>query len=127
MNSLEKVLNLIKKTGDKCIILDTEGNPGYLVMTLKDYEKLLLGKRDLENLTEDELLDRINRDVAVWRAAQEDEKLANWDAFQSVLEDAKKPLHGVEQDPKDPFDKLLNKPVEEQIEVEDKYYFEPVE
>jgi len=69
-NQLQQVIDLIEKTGDKAIVLD--GNkPAYVLMGLGDYERLILGKSEVQGLTEDELLDKINREIAVWKSEQE--------------------------------------------------------
>ncbi len=75
---LQRVINLVKKTGDKLIVVDSNqvDNSAYVVMTIDDYEKILFGinkkqEKAIENLTEKELLDKINRDIALWRAKQE--------------------------------------------------------
>ncbi|MFH1173405.1 MAG: hypothetical protein V1692_02655, partial [bacterium] len=68
-----KIIELIGKTGDKCVVLG-KNQEIYMVMTLKDYEKLVTGRSEVHNLTEEELLDKINRDIAIWRSSQEKEK-----------------------------------------------------
>lgn len=78
-NQLNKIIGLIQKTGDKCVVFN-QTNEAYVVMTLKDYEKLVLGKSEVHNLTEDELLDKINRDIAVWRSLRDlEDKEIEWD------------------------------------------------
>ena len=58
MESIQKVINLIKKTGDKVVILDKNDDLSCVVMTVADYEKLVLGQSGLQGLTEEELLDK---------------------------------------------------------------------
>ena len=71
-NQLQKVINLAKKTGDRLIVFDTTGSDNiYIVMSLDEYEKLVIGKSEVRNLTEDELLDKINRDIAIWKSEQD--------------------------------------------------------
>ena len=41
-----------------------------MVLALKDYENLVLGKSEVRGLTEDGLLDKINRDIAIWKSEQ---------------------------------------------------------
>ena len=55
-NSLGKIISLIKKTGDNCIVLDYEGNPAYVVVTFDDYQGMILGRSEVAGLTENELL-----------------------------------------------------------------------
>ena len=71
-NQLQKVINLVKKTGDKIIVFDNiKQDSVYVIMSLKDYESLVLGKSEVRGLTEDELLDKINRDIAIWKSEQD--------------------------------------------------------
>ena len=71
---LAKVIELIKRTGDRCVVLDNKGEDVLVVMNLTDYEKLLEdGSRSLKDLSEDEMIDRVNRDIAAWRACHEDD------------------------------------------------------
>jgi len=74
INQLNKAIELIKKTGDRLLIADS-AHPEYVsvLMNLNEYEKLILGKSEVRGLTEDELLDKINRDIAIWRNEQEEE------------------------------------------------------
>ncbi len=70
-DQLQKAINLAKKTGDKLIIFDSaKPDNVYVVLSLKDYENLVLGKSEVRGLTEDELLDKINRDIAIWKSEQ---------------------------------------------------------
>jgi hypothetical protein len=70
-NKLQKALSLTKKTGDRLIVFDLSQNiDPFVVMNLNEYEKIIIGKSEVRGLTEDELLDKINRDIAVWRSEQ---------------------------------------------------------
>lgn len=69
-DQLQNVIDLIQRTGDKAIVLE-KGKPSYVMMRIKDYEGLILGKSGVRGLTEDELLDKINREIAVWKSDQE--------------------------------------------------------
>jgi len=73
-NQLEKAINLCKKTGDRLIVFDSlaSQNP-FVVMNLDEYEKMVLNRSEVRGLTEDELLDKINRDIAIWKSEQESE------------------------------------------------------
>lgn len=71
-SQFQKAIDLIKKTGDKLIIFDSaKQDSAYVIMGLKDYENLVLGKSEVRGLTENELLDKINRDIAIWKSEQE--------------------------------------------------------
>jgi hypothetical protein len=70
-NQLERAISLAKKTGDRLIIFDSvRSNSAFVVLSINEYEKLALNKNEVRNLTENELLDRINRDIAVWKNEQ---------------------------------------------------------
>lgn len=120
-NSLEKIIELIKKTGDNCVVLDSSGNPAYVVLGFSQYEKLLADKSAIAELTEDELLNKINRDIAVWRAKQQEDEESNWE-----------PIDNLNGEPKiEPIadEKAVNKAniAAEPDESDEKYYFEPID
>ena len=70
-DQLAKAINLAKKTGDKLIVFDSSKPDNiFVVLSIKDYENLVLGKSEVRGLTEDELLDKINRDIAIWKSDQ---------------------------------------------------------
>ncbi len=89
---LKKILNLIKKTGDRVVIFDaTSPNESYVIMDFNRYENMVYGgeaankvdeqtvtksevkpiNSDLsektENLTEEDLTDKINREISMWK------------------------------------------------------------
>jgi len=71
-NQLQKAIDLVKKTGDRLLVFDSAKSDNvYVIMNLKDYENLVLGKSEVRGLTEDQLLDKINRDIAIWKSEQE--------------------------------------------------------
>ena len=74
-DQLQKAINLAKKTGDKLIVFDSaKPDNVFIVLSLKDYENLVLGKSEVRGLTEDGLLDKINRDIAIWKSDREEEE-----------------------------------------------------
>ena len=148
MESLQKITNLIKKTGDKAVILDKNGDLSCVVMTVADYEKLVLGQSGIQGLTEEELLDKINRDIEIWKDSKEIEHLPldQYDFSQELdknndswlANDSATTPRSVDADlDNDDFslnldnsrelteDGLLED--EDEEEDEDRYYFEPVE
>lgn len=44
--SLDQILELIKKTGDRCVVIDRATQSNYVVMSIKDYEHLVFGKEE---------------------------------------------------------------------------------
>jgi hypothetical protein len=88
-SQLNRVMQLIKRTGDKMAILDNETDAVLMVMELGAYEKMLQHPTDevqgIEKLTEEELMEKINKDVALWRAYNDKERLDKIDE-EEVLE-----------------------------------------
>ncbi len=80
MKDIEHVLTLARSTGDRVIVVDTDELP-IVVMPLPEYERLIGYRQTVQSLTEDELLDKINRDIAVWRQSQEE---LGWDEFEPI-------------------------------------------
>lgn len=120
-NSFKKIIELINKTGDNCIVVDQEGEPAYVVMTFADYEKMILGKSEVASLTEGELVEKINRDVAIWKAAQEVESLDNWQEIESAIDEIKKS----KEEEENSLSQAKN--TEEESNSGEKYYFEPID
>ncbi|HSR88814.1 MAG TPA: hypothetical protein VLK22_00235 [Candidatus Udaeobacter sp.] len=71
-SQLNRIIKLIKRTGEKTVIMDNESDAVMMLMDLGVYEKMLDRSQGVEKLTEEELLEKINRDVAIWRASNND-------------------------------------------------------
>lgn len=100
----DKVLNLVKSTGEHCVIFDQNSEEAFVLMRLEEYENLAKTSDRVQGLTEDELLDRINQDIALWQAGNQ----LNLD--ENVTEPEKPRRIKVED-----------------TDEEDRYYIEPVE
>lgn len=71
-DQLQKAINLAKKTGDRIIIFDSaRPRDAHVVMSLDEYEILVAGMSAVRGLTEEELVDKINRDIAIWKSENE--------------------------------------------------------
>lgn len=71
-DQLQKVIKLAKKTGDRLIVFDPDHDDmTYVVMAVEDYERLVVKNSEVKGLTEDELLDKINRNIAIWKSEQD--------------------------------------------------------
>jgi len=82
---LKQAIDLSRKTGDRLIVYDmSQDDSAFVVMNLDEYEKLALGKHEIHDLTEDELLDKINRDIATWKSEQIDDKINSKNAVIDV-------------------------------------------
>ncbi len=124
-NPIEKIIEIIEKTGDNCIVLNQDGSPAYVVLRFGDYDRLISGNSDingLKGLTEDQLIEKINRDVANWRASQQEaDNMANW---QSLGEIIKKEVKKVKKEPELDYFSLNRAKSEPKDE---NYEFEPIE
>ena len=101
MKNMQRILELIRKTGDKYIIEDDNGC-AFVIISLDDYENFIFKNNQLKNLSEEELLNKINKDIAIWKASQEDKVVEqNW---QDLATDEK-----------------------DETKEDDRYYFEPAE
>ncbi len=120
MANLQKIINLIKKTGDKVIILDENGDPGFILMSIGDYESLVLGKSGVQGLTEAELLDKINRDIAIWKDNQQSKEISidQYDFTKDIEEITNKDYLSKFRENNFNFGDSVD---------EERYYFEPVE
>lgn len=68
---LERFINLIAKTGDKLLVYDRH-NPddSFVVVGLSQYESLVSEANGVRGLTEDQLIDKINSDITLWKSSQ---------------------------------------------------------
>jgi len=120
MKNFDQVLDLIKKTGEKVIVVSEKHNP-FVLMNIKEYNSLLQGSSIVNKLSEEELLSKINRDIAIWKTSQDEEddvkEVKGYD-----LDDFK-----VDEKKKENIEKSSSIKEEKKEEEEDKYYIEPVE
>lgn len=71
MNNLAKITKLLSK-GEKIIVVNEQADPQFVIMNIGDYEKIINNcDLDIKGLTEEELLAKINRDIAIWKSIQE--------------------------------------------------------
>ena len=80
MCSLDRLINLASRTGDRLIIHNLAGKD-MVMMNVEQYEDLIFQPNSVYDLTSDELIDRINRDISVWRSNQETEETGERSRF----------------------------------------------
>lgn len=123
---MDKVLDLASKTGDKVIVLSDNHDP-YVIMPVREYEALLHGPSSVKGLSEDQLLDKINRDIAVWKASHEHLDDYSLEDFRvdTLRKDDDLPRSKAGKDSKKESDKItVDKSA---VAEEDRYYIEPVD
>lgn len=121
--------------------MDNESDAVMMLMDLGAYEKMLdhtpARESSVEKLTEEELLEKINRDVAIWRASNDRERVEVYDEVvekSPKFEKAMMVEKSVETVPIT-VNKYPNVQVEQEHsasdivaeEDEEKFYLEPVE
>lgn len=73
-DKLQKIINLAKRTGDRIIVLgEDESQSPFVVMSIEEYERIVDGSGPVKNLSEQEMLDKINRDISIWRSSHNTE------------------------------------------------------
>lgn len=70
-NQLDRIIRLVKRTGDRFVILDRDTDEAMVVMNLNEYEDLLNTTAEVENLAEEEMLSRLNHDINRWQEQNE--------------------------------------------------------
>lgn len=69
-NELKDILNL---AGGRYIVVEN-GKPAYIVMDFNEYRNAILDRKSIQALTEEELVDKINTDIALWREGQNEQE-----------------------------------------------------
>ena len=110
MSSLDHLIDLAQRTGDRLIVHNPVEDRDVVIMGVDEYERIIddrsfdFTKHDVRRLTSDQMLDQINRDISIWRADKEmDEEWEN----EMILEDEYDDLP-----PFDPFSEVDYHPAE---------------
>ena len=82
---LREALDLL---GGKAVIKDQEQY--YVILSLSEFKKIK--KEGIEGLTKQELVDKINNDIASWKVMQEEEKIEDMD-LSEVSETKSEEIH----------------------------------
>ncbi len=91
-SQFKRIIKLIRKTGDKLVVFDhNEPENAYAIMNLDEYEKISESSSDLAGLTEDEMIDKINRDIALWKNDTDSESESEKNSEELPKEDESKP------------------------------------
>jgi len=112
MNNLKRILDLAKKTGDKIIVTDSNGEMDFVVMPLRDYEKIVEGEDNIKDLNEEELWNKVDRDIAIWKAEHE-ENIFDSDLISSEINPWDEDPHSEEWGTYDAEKELIAQPWDE--------------
>lgn len=75
----ETIKKILQKQKGTCIIVE-DGKPAYVVTKFSDYENFLeekeetVGRSLSPNFSEEHLLERINQEIANWKATQQEQQ-----------------------------------------------------
>ncbi len=108
-NSWRQIKKAALKTGREAIVVDDDHI--LVVMTLARYDELLAKEQDIKQLSKEEFLEKINREIAKWHASQAE---------------AEEIMISVEEKGKVKADKNASLSGSENQEEDDTFYVEPV-
>ncbi len=80
----EKLKEALELLGGKAILKDQ--NQYYILLSLKEFKKIK--KVGVEGLTKQELIDKINNDIASWKVIQEEQEVEEMDLTELGAEKA---------------------------------------
>ena len=89
---------------------------------------MVLDQTSIISLTENELLEKLNQEIAVWKANQQEQDLNNWSTLESIGnidQPLKKPE--IKQEPESKKTLNLEQNSDEFDSDDQKYYFEPID
>lgn len=84
----KKLKEALELLGGRAILKDQ--NEYFVLLTLKEFRKIALS--EVEGLTKQELVDKINNDIAGWKSAQEEQKIEEID-LAAVQEKKSEEIH----------------------------------
>lgn len=76
-DSFNRIKKLMKIIGGKAIIIE-DGKPAFVIINADEYLEFEDAKKGIE--TEAEILNRINRDIEVWKQVRKKEEIARMDS-----------------------------------------------
>lgn len=77
-NNMDKILDLARKTKSNIIVLNANQEPAYVIMDFEGFRHLSENNESLVLLSEEQLLDKVNSEIAFWKAANKDKELEDW-------------------------------------------------
>ncbi|MDD5110427.1 MAG: hypothetical protein PHI63_04395 [Patescibacteria group bacterium] len=117
---LEKIIALVQRTGDRCIVVDAAGNPAYVILPFEEYERIAVCPLPgAQAVPADSLFEEIQRESAARTAppeAREEERPVKFPPMSAAPtpRHSVTPASAVDVDPTSP-------------DGSDQYYFEPIE
>lgn len=77
-NQLDRIIKLVRRTGDRFVIMDKETEETMVLMNLNEYESLLNDTSSLEDLGEEDMLNKLNHDISRWQTQKTRQTMPTW-------------------------------------------------
>lgn len=78
-NQLDRIIKLVRRTGDRFVIMDKETEETMVLMNLNEYESLLNDTSSLEDLGEEDMLNKLNHDISRWQTQKTRQPMPIWE------------------------------------------------
>jgi len=78
-NQLDRIIKLVRRTGDRFVIMDKETEETMVLMNLNEYESLLNDTSSLEDLEEEDMLNKLNHDISRWQTQKTRQPMPVWE------------------------------------------------
>ncbi|MBI4215727.1 MAG: hypothetical protein HY602_03310 [Parcubacteria group bacterium] len=69
-NLFQKITDLMNKQGGHWVLTDIASSQTYVMVRLEEYESLSNKSVDIDSLNEEQLLDKINKDISAWKMSR---------------------------------------------------------
>lgn len=81
----KNLFRLMRETAGRGVITDSETGDLYVVLPASEYERLTTGthRQIIANLNEEEMLDKVNKEIAFWHSLQEEKQ--KYEEFEEIL------------------------------------------
>lgn len=78
-NQLDRIIKLVRRTGDRFVIMDKDTEETMVLMNLNEYESLLNDTSCLEDLEEEDMLNKLNHDISRWQVQKNRQSIPDWE------------------------------------------------
>lgn len=124
-NNLKKITDLLIYGDGKFLVVE-DGEPAFVVMGIEEYKKI----KELNSLSEREILDRINRDIESWKGFSEEEDEFDDEGFdpEEFEKETLGDYHpGEEKDDEITIENLENADIKKEENSEDRFKVDGIE
>lgn len=83
-NQFNKLLQLIRRTGDKAVLPDDQSDKLFILMDTDDYELLLNNSLSLKGIPAEEMMDHLNDKIALWRSQNQNQEIESYDGTEAL-------------------------------------------